>query len=135
MSPGTFPNDCTPTAFTYVSGKPYAEVLEVCIRVGRWDARNGVSGLYFKDIAKELGVTLSEIDFGWVRHDDGSHMETPLGRYRQQTVGQFIRTHPVGVYFVHTKDHVFVVNNGKNMDRAKTGLKTRITYFQEIIKE
>lgn len=132
MSPGTFPNDCTPTAFHYVSGISYPKVLEICIRVGGWDSAYGVGGNRFKDIAEELGLTLGKVDEAWHRHEDGSFKETSLGRIRKQTVGQFIRSHPNGTYFVHTADHVFAVINGKNMDRARTGLKTRILYFQEV---
>ncbi len=132
MTPGSSPNDCAPTAFTYVTGQPYAKVMEVCVKVGEWDADIGVNGSRFEAIATEFGLVLGELDFAWIRYDDGSHMETPLGRYRQQTIGQFIRTHPKGKFLVHTKDHVFAVIDGKNYDRARTGLKTHLIYFQEI---
>ncbi len=85
---------CAVLALKYVSGMPENQVLDVC----RWHE--------FRDNGKGMD------DESWPAAADDLGIKRRKLPKKYKTVGDFLKTHPHGLYLVTTYNHIFAVLNG-----------------------
>jgi hypothetical protein len=86
------PGSCAPLALKYLSQQDDVTVIEACIKQGMNDPE-------FIEAAKLLGITL-----------------IPMDGMKSMEVRKFIREYPIGTFMVTTYDHVFIIENGIQID-------------------
>ena len=118
----SFGNNCTLVAVKAVLNGTRSddEILRAFRGRGYVDNR----GMYCKQwhqAARDLGLELAKVvlpkaEGRWVTSSDRWGEEKQSLRIRRETIGEFARRHPEGVYFISTVDHALVLVDGQVWD-------------------
>lgn len=134
MKISDFKNNCTLVAAKEVSGKDDAAILEAFCKRG-YKANEGVHAYTFLPALQDLGLTIKEVSVRGSKDTFVERICSSTGYERSYynparfiSLGAFCKKNPVGVFFVYTRNHAFVVREGKVIDPNVTrGPKKKLT--------
>lgn len=112
-------NDCTVKAWCNVFDCDYVPAHTWLKKFGRRDGRGMMPSALKKAL---LACKKAKVKFG------------PYTRERRITVSQFIKSHPVGRYYVANRDHAFCIKDGVVHD-WQLGPRRQITFAARVYLE
>lgn len=122
-------NNCTLVAVREVCRLPDADIFTAFRKHGYKDNK-GLPNYQWIKAAKELGLVMEEV---------GTRIEgkayTNYGAVHQ-TLSQFLKLYPTGVYFVSVNSHALVVRDGKVVDHNKRdslGLRRPVYFAHRVL--
>ena len=136
-------NNCTVQAMRYCFDMTYDEAYYLLKSLGRKDNH----GCLFWNLAPKLGLEvvymsptaaepLAKVDAGTVRMMTPEQAESwrglqarlPLVADHKMNLGDALAKYSTGKWIISTEKHVLAVVDGKNMDRAGTGMNESVFY-------